>query len=513
MAKANVAWHRRADLWAPVVVVLTGLLFFADFLFSSKNFYFRDILNFHYPLRRLLLDSYARWEFPLWNPYLYLGQPMLANPNYLAFYPTNLFHLVCSFNYAFKLHFVIHPIAAGVGMYFLQRRLGLPPLASFGGSMTYQFSGIVLSFLNLYSILPAIALIPWIGWAFIRALDAPGLARALLLGLLLSFQAFAFEPMMFQCLIALLAGLAILHLLEASDRRRAWRSLLYTSAVGGLFGVALAAIQILPTLELLPRSARGAGFDFQELTTWSVHPIQLLNTVIPNFFGSYYTIGHVLSWGEPYTHGREGYIVSFFAGTGMVVLALLSVLSPRRRLCGVCSVLALGSVACALGRFNPVYSWMLEHVPLLRLGRYPSKYMLLGVAALAVLTSIGLEVLLNLRTERRARRRPITVVGALAIALGIAFMSVWIFWQSHPGDLESLIRARTDPSLAGAKDFPAIIANLLFSIGILPFNSRHGSACGVLRQGGGRRSLDIGCSLRCRINSCQPAAFPSDFRR
>jgi len=65
----------------------------ADVLFTSKNFYFRDILNFHYPLRKVLIDSYARGEWPLWNPYVYLGQPMLANPNYMAFYPSNLFHL------------------------------------------------------------------------------------------------------------------------------------------------------------------------------------------------------------------------------------------------------------------------------------------------------------------------------------------------------------------------------------------------------------------------------------
>src|SRR5881398_2434867 len=147
-----------ADVVSALLLVGTGILFFADPLFSSKNFYFRDILNFHYPLRKVLIESYARGEFPLWNPYVYLGQPMLANPNYMAFYPTNLFHLFLPFNYAFKLHFIVHPLLGGLGIYFMQRRLGVSALAAFGGSLAYQFCGPVLSFLNLYNIVQTVAL-------------------------------------------------------------------------------------------------------------------------------------------------------------------------------------------------------------------------------------------------------------------------------------------------------------------------------------------------------------------
>ena len=109
---------RAADLIAVLILTTLWVVFFADFLFSSKNLYFRDILNFHYPLRRVLIDAYAHGEFPLWNPYLYLGQPLLANPNYMAFYPSNLLHLIFSFDYAFKLHFILHPLLATWGTFF-----------------------------------------------------------------------------------------------------------------------------------------------------------------------------------------------------------------------------------------------------------------------------------------------------------------------------------------------------------------------------------------------------------
>src|SRR5881409_3770881 len=181
-ARGMLGWRTNRDLWYPMLLVVGGILFFSDPLFSSKNFYFRDILNFHYPLVKVMIESYARGEFPLWNPYVYLGQPMLANPNHMAFYPTNLFHLFLPFNYAFKLHFIVHPLLGGLGIYFLQRRLGIVPLAALGGSVVYQFSGTVLSFLNLYNIVPVVGLMPWTGWAFVGALKKHLVRGSLLCG-------------------------------------------------------------------------------------------------------------------------------------------------------------------------------------------------------------------------------------------------------------------------------------------------------------------------------------------
>src|SRR5213594_4550673 len=220
-----------SDLWYPVLLVVAGILFFADPLFSSKNFYFRDILNFHYPLRKVLIESYARGEFPLWNPYVYLGQPMLANPNYMALYPTNLFHLFLPFNYAFKLHFLVHPILGGLGLYFLQRRLGIAALAAFGGSLVYQFSGVTLSFLNLYSIVQTVALMPWVGWGMTVALRGR-LAHSLIFGMILSLQVISCEPQLFLSVFWLASGLALLHLLESNDRRKAAYDIVRVGSVG-----------------------------------------------------------------------------------------------------------------------------------------------------------------------------------------------------------------------------------------------------------------------------------------
>ncbi len=455
---------RNPDVWIPLILLLSGIAFFSDLIFSSKNLYFRDILNFHYPLRRLLIESFARWEFPLWNPYIYLGQPMLANPNYMTFYPTNLLHLIFSFDYAFKLHFIIHPLIGGLGVYFLQRRLGISALAALGGSLAYQFSGTVLSFLNLYNIVPAVALLPWISWAFWGALTASWLRRTLAFGALVAIQMTAFEPLVFQCEVLFLAGLSLYRIVESRDRAKSVVLILRTAGVGLLFAVCLAGGQILPTLEMLPRTARGGGFQLEDLTGWSMHPMDFLNTFIPNFYGHFYSMGYATSWGESYHQGRESYLVSCFLGTSTLLLASIGLFTVRKRLRWILVTLVLIGAGMALGGYNPLYHWLATHIVLLRFGRFPSKYFLLAALALSLMSSLGLEVLLSqVKADKRKRRQVLDMcLGAIGISLVLLGSS--FVWQGQPSSVESWLRSGLDPDLARAKDFGAIVAQLLRSI-------------------------------------------------
>ena len=449
-------WRRNPDLWYPVLLVVAGILFFWDPLFSSKNFYFRDILNFHYPLHKVMIDSYARGEFPLWNPYVYLGQPMLANPNYMAFYPTNLFHLFLPFNYAFKLHFIVHPILGGLGLYFLQRRLGITALAAFGGSLVYQFSGPVLSFLNLYNIVPAVGLIPWLGWAFVGALDWISWQRSLGFGAILGLQATAFEPLTFQCGVWLVGGLGLWRVIESKVRWKTVSEIVRVGIVGAMFGFSLAAVQILPALELIPRAARGAGYDFGSASVWSMHPLDLANLVVPHFFGDVFTMDWATYWGERFHSSRDMYLVSSFVGSGTTLLAAVAFLSQRKKLKAILFVLILTSILLAFGEFNPLYRQLYDHVPGLDLGRYPSKYFLLGTLALAIFASLGLEVIMGSTEENARNRGHVMALGILGMMIAIVILGACFYFALHPNQLQPWIRAKVEPARAAAKDFATL---------------------------------------------------------
>ncbi|HYK87348.1 MAG TPA: YfhO family protein [Acidobacteriota bacterium] len=456
-------WYRNQDLLFPILLALLGVLFFADLLFSTKNFFFRDVFNFHYPLRKVMIDSYAHGEFPLWNPYVYLGQPMLANPNYMALYPTNLLNLVVPFAYAFKLHMILHAILAGIGLFFLQRRLGIPPLPALAGSIAYQFSGSVLSFLNLFSITQSIALLPWIGWAFLGCLQQSRMTRILGFGGLLALQVITMEPIMLQCCAWLIGAIAAVHLLDAPDRRSAIRPILRTLVIGIPFALGLSAIQILPSLELLRLSVRGKGYLPQVINYWSMHPADLVNLIIPNLFGSPYAIMPNLYWGERFHSGREGYLVSLFMGTGAFFLALLSSYSPRRKLHAVLSVTALLSVFLALGQFSGVYGWICRCLPILRNGRYPIKFMLLAALALSILASLGLESALSKDSAFHRRRLLGLVPIALGLVLGAAILCFAGYAHFHSPVVENVVRSWIESKSVASKDLKGIVDQLVRS--------------------------------------------------
>ncbi len=459
-------WVHNPDLRCCLILTAIWVFFFSDPLFSSKNFYFRDILNFHYPLRRVLIDSFARWEFPLWNPSVYLGQPMMADPNYMAFYPTNLFHLFLPFNYAFKLHLLIHPLLAGVGIYFLQKRLGISPTAALAGSLVYQTSGTVLSFLNLYNFVPAVALVPWAAWAFLGACVGNRLRRTLLFGLLLGLLMTVCDPILLQCSLWLIAGLWSYQVLKSEQRFRVWGRILRTFLVALVFAFCVAAVQILPTLELLPHTVRAAGYDFATVTDWSMHPFEFLNVVVPHIFGNPYTLDGSAYWGEPFHRGREGYLVSFFLGTGTLMLVLLSIFSVRKCLQRILIALAALGSGLAIGSFNPLYPWLYEHLPSILLGRYPSKYFLLTTIAFSILAALGFEVLAARREGSPRPRRLVMAVGIIGLAAGGTLLGTWLYCRFNPSLLETWIRYKAGPALAGSKDFPTLLSQLTNSFGL-----------------------------------------------
>jgi hypothetical protein len=448
------------DLWIPCLLLGAGILFFADFLFTSGNFYYRDILNFHYPLRRLLIEAYSRWEWPLWNPYIYLGQPMLANANYMAFYPSNLLHLLLPFNYAFKLHFILHPLLAAPGFYFFARRLRIRPLAALAGAVAYQFSGPLLSFINIYNIVPAVALIPWIGWAFVGALESMRLRRIILFGFLLALQVIALEPLTFQCTAILLCGLMISQPLESENLMETTKKVLIVASAGGALAFAFAAVQVFPTIELLQRSSRGAGIDFSFAAKWAAHPMDLISAFFPSFFGNPYKTSAAATWGEVLHAGRESYLVSYFVGTLACILAVFSILHPRRKLVYPLLILVAVSIFLALGEYNPIYKWLFDHLPLFGIGRYPSKYFLLTTLLISVLAALGFEAVFAGQRSSMGGWNKISVVFLLCLSCAAA-CTIWIlYWRLSPQSLDSILGISRYSLDMDQKDLVGIAAHL-----------------------------------------------------
>src|SRR5262249_55785733 len=69
----------RAELPALGLLSVLVALLFRSTLMLGRAFYQRDVHAYFLPLDALLKRTVGEGHWPLWNPYLAFGQPMLAN--------------------------------------------------------------------------------------------------------------------------------------------------------------------------------------------------------------------------------------------------------------------------------------------------------------------------------------------------------------------------------------------------------------------------------------------------
>jgi hypothetical protein len=187
-------------------------------------------------------------------------------------------------------------------------------------------------------------------------------------------------------------------------------------------GVLLAAIQILPTLELIQSSGRRGGLDFQTVSGWSLHPMNLLQLIFPRVFGDFFRLTRNASWATAFFENREPYLLSCYFGAFSLLLALFGLLlSDRLWMSRILAIVALLALLLASGKYGPVYEQLFKICPLFRYGRYPVKYLLTFNFSLALLAGYGAHRILALRKAGQWRHylKRKWVMGCL-IFLGVA---------------------------------------------------------------------------------------------
>src|SRR6266550_1117776 len=142
-------------------------------------FFHRDNFSTHYPIKVISASAFRAGEIPYWNPFDGGGQPLAGNPNTLTFYPDNFLYLILPAHVAFNLHFLLHLILGWLAM----RALTRSPFAAW----MLVLSGIAISAMSFYSLITAIALVPF---AFL----ATERRSALQVGLAFGLMALAGEP-------------------------------------------------------------------------------------------------------------------------------------------------------------------------------------------------------------------------------------------------------------------------------------------------------------------------------
>jgi hypothetical protein len=436
----------RADLLALALLVGSVAALFWRLLFTSAMPYYRDVANYTYPSARYIHEICRHGLLPYWNPYLNYGQPLLANPNQLFFYPYTLLIVLLPVDFAYKLFYVAHFALAGIGTYLLARVWHQSRTAAFFAAFVFAFSGPLLSLGNVYNHAACAAWIPWALLATDRALEGRSLRPWILLTGIFSLQMLAGEPFTLIATFGLSFAYALYRrgtINPVWSKQNLW-VLTRFFAVGSVM-VALCAVQLLPSADLLSHSRRGVqGLRFRETANWAVNPLSLMEVAVPGFYGSATSSPTTWTWlvgdrNVPYFQSLFlGFVPLFFALAGWALG------EDRRR--NFVAGAAVAFLLLSFGHFTPVFSLAYLLAPLLMLVRYPIKLLVPVMFLTAILAGWGVDALRLEATRWKKRRNRIVVplktilvvvAGILTIAwLVPAAIKAPTEWALHSAGME-----------------------------------------------------------------------------
>jgi len=133
--------HHLKSLKPYGLYIVVALVAFFPCLFLGQAYYANDLLYQFGPFRQFLRNQLLQGHFPLWNPYIYGGQPYFANPNSMMCYPLNYLTIFLPTAYGMSVFYFLHMAIAGAGMHAWLKILRLSDNAARLGALAYALSG------------------------------------------------------------------------------------------------------------------------------------------------------------------------------------------------------------------------------------------------------------------------------------------------------------------------------------------------------------------------------------
>jgi len=221
---------------------------------APRNRELSDVGVAFYPHYRHVVNAWRAGELPLWNPNIYVGVPLLANPQWGVLDPQVGLLVALDaiggeqlFDFGFAWGALLRIAGAAMGAYLLARRLGQGCAGAAFSGIAFASSGSLILWLG-FSLAHVTPFMPWVllGIEGLRSGERP--ARAFLLTALSMAAALYGGHPEVAFFLGLMAGIWSLGLLESS-RRAGYL------ALGALAtGVLLAAPLLVPFVEYLENS-------------------------------------------------------------------------------------------------------------------------------------------------------------------------------------------------------------------------------------------------------------------
>ncbi len=414
----------------------------------NKGQYF-DVARELYPWKTLVIDSIKNKSLPLWNPYNFSGTPLLANYQSQTFYPLGILYLFLPQPVAWTILVMLQIALGMLFMYLFAHAIGLSKTAAMLTAITFNLSSFAVSWIEFNTVWHTILWLPLILYLIERGISqkrlTPGQQFLFIFSLFSAMTAGHPQDFINTFLFLCIYCLFRFAIIPEKTIKENIVFFLKHYAILLFLPFLLAAIQLLPTIELFTISSRVPHDVSDILSTMLIQIWQLPLLIYQDFFGNpatrTYTI-HDTYVGKTLSIGIVGFTLAlwsffskkkswywkFFTITASIIL-LISINSPLTAL---------------LYRFP---------VPILSTGT-PTRNLFILMLALSVLAGFGFDDLS--KAARNIKQYLIVAIGII----GISWLAALLLPTLYPVILPSLVRKSA-----------IIITGFIFSVVILFFAS------------------------------------------
>ena len=393
----------RERLFLPLGVLLFACL---AYLAPPVLFQGQDFVLLHLFYRRYAADALLAGRLPLWNPFVGLGGPFLADTESAVFYPPNLLYLALDTHLALFCLTALHLLLAAVGVVKLCLHFGLERALGHAAAFCFLASAPVAGAVLVGQVghLQAACYLPLLFLLAARVQDGPSRRRLAQLAAGLALQFLCGHPqaawMTWLALGCFLLGRNAQGGLVAGAAARARDLALLALALA--WAGALCSVQLLPFLEMVGQGNRSPSMGFA--SSGSMAWLDWTSLVFP------------VRGESPVYWAFSGYV-----GLACLVGGLAGLTLRDRNARGLAAAAVLAALV-AMGDRTPAFPVLYSLVP--GLGGFRAHSRLNVVIALALVLGAALWVG-SPRRPPRARAVPILAAGAMALVLLLA-------WSRHP---------------------------------------------------------------------------------